>query len=154
MAQAFSFVLLCAGDPKVTVCVKQDGACAAVMAKAENDFSFFGNQENLYARNSGSILKCSREFRENVKPLLSAGQNKFRFSLEDLPAFCSCVLPKIEDLVTMDTQADFCRNTARTTACPVTILIFCLTPDSWERSSFSMGRKSSEGDSVFRDERC
>jgi hypothetical protein len=153
MAQVFSFVLLCAGDPKVTVCVKQDGACAAVMAKAENNFSFFGNQENLYARNSGSILKCSREFRENVKPLLSAGQNKFRFSLEDLPAFCSCVLPKIEDLVTMDDPSGLLQEYSPDD-CPVTILIFCLTPDSWERSSFSMGRKSSEGDSVFRDERC
>ena len=95
-------VRLCTGDPKVIACVNPDGPCASVTTKSEGDFVFFGNQESLYARNDCSILKCSSEFRENVKPLLSAGQDSFRFSLEDLPVFCSCVLPKIEDLVTID----------------------------------------------------
>jgi superfamily II DNA or RNA helicase len=95
-------VQLSTGDPKVVVCVNPDGPCASVTTKIEGGYSFFGNRESLYARNGCSILNCSQKFRKNVKPFLSAGQDSFLFSLDDLPAFCSCVLPKIEDLVTID----------------------------------------------------
>lgn len=101
-ADSRAAVLLSTGNPDVTVQVKSSGSRAAVTVRTEGDFTFFGNRESWYAQNDGGILKCSREFAKNVKPLLASADGTFHFSYHDLPAFCSCVLPKIETLVTVE----------------------------------------------------
>ena len=75
-------------------------ACLELTA-AEGPWGFFGSARNLYAINQGQILRCSGKFREDVYPLLRDGKKEMLLGQNDLPAFCSCVLPEIQDSVTV-----------------------------------------------------
>lgn len=93
-------------DPEAALSLKQQGKTAALQLNVEgNDWMFFGSPQNLYAMGSEQVLRCSKKFQENIYPLLKNGTEEMRLSLSDLPTFCSCVLPEIQDTVSIDDPA-------------------------------------------------
>lgn len=73
----------------------EDGALLEMMSA--KSLKFFGGQNAIYAVESNKLFKCSDAFREKVYPLLAQNTSKMRFAKEDLPTFCSCVLPEISE---------------------------------------------------------
>lgn len=63
---------------------------------------FFGEGQYLYALSDEVLMRCSAEFREKVYPLLAQSQKTMTFSQQDLPTFCGCVLPELQDNVELD----------------------------------------------------
>lgn len=93
-------------DPEIALSLKQQGKAAALRLNVEEgDWSFFGSPQSLYAVGPGQVLRCSRKFQENVYPLLKNGAKEMLLSLSDLPTFCGCVLPEIQDTVSIDDPA-------------------------------------------------
>ncbi len=86
-------------DPQVSLWVEQADKTARLRVDTPCNYRFFGSQQTLYAMGGGALLRCSQEFRERVYPLLAVQRPDMRISLEDLPTFCSCVLPELGDLV-------------------------------------------------------
>lgn len=96
-----STLLLCEGDPQVTLKLFQKENCAGLQIESEN-WHFFGNSHSLYALGESQILRCSEAFREKVYPMVSEGYPDIQLAMEDLSAFCSYVLPAIEGHVTIE----------------------------------------------------
>ena len=94
-------ILLCEGDPQVTLKLQKKENCAGLQIEAE-EYHFFGNSHSLYALGETKILRCSDAFREKVYPLLSQEYPEMQLALADLPTFCSYVLPVIEGYVTVE----------------------------------------------------
>ena len=93
-------------DPETALSLKQRGKVAELRMSVEGgNWTFFGNHQSLYAMGQGQVLRCSRKFRENIYPLLKSGTEEMLLSLSDLPTFCGCVLPEIQDSVTIDDPA-------------------------------------------------
>lgn len=87
-------------DPEVALSLEQRGKAAELRLSIEGgEWSFFGNPQSLYAMGQDQILRCSPKFREAVYPLVQHGTEKMLLSFSDLPAFCGCVLPEIQDAV-------------------------------------------------------
>lgn len=93
-------------DPEASLSLKQSGRAADLHLNVEGgNWKFFGNPQSLYAMGTDQVLRCSRKFQESVYPLLKNGTEDMRLSLNDLPTFCGCVLPEIQDIVTIDDPA-------------------------------------------------
>lgn len=88
-------------DPTVTVNLKGNQSWVDFTIKSKEPLSLFGNSGQLYALGSDRLYRCSPEFRERVGPLLEVRGGQMRIGLDDLPTFCSCVLPEIRELVTL-----------------------------------------------------
>lgn len=89
-------------DPSVSLSVKQKDKLAELSLRSKDgSLRFFGSAQCLYAMAPGQILRCSPKFRQNVYPLLRSGMEKMQLSLSDLPTFCGCVLPEIQDAVSI-----------------------------------------------------
>lgn len=88
-------------DPAVTVGLKGNQSCVDFTIEPKEPLSLFGNSGQLYALGSDRLYRCSPEFRERVGPLLEVRDGRMRIGLNDLPTFCSCVLPAIRELVTL-----------------------------------------------------
>lgn len=92
-----------ARDPETALSLtRRSGAAALKLDTEGGDWRFFGGVQNLYAMGRDQVLRCSRKFRESVYPLLENGVEEMRLSLGDLSIFCGCVLPEIQDAVTID----------------------------------------------------
>lgn len=89
-------------DPRVCIDLEKETDRAYLNVETEKPYRFFGNGRVLYAQSRETLLQCSEEFRERVYPLLEQEQARMQLALEDLPSFCSCVLPQVRDLVTVD----------------------------------------------------
>lgn len=90
-------------DPEVTLSLEKQGGAAKLQARMEEGaWSFFGSPQNLYALGPGWLLRCSQRFREAVYPLLENGTQWMTLALSDLPTFCGCVLPEIQDSVNIE----------------------------------------------------
>lgn len=101
-------VVLEDGDPPVTMSLHRQRDGAALKIELPEDTSFFGNPRVLYAYGAGRLLRCSRDFQERVYPIMRANPvlgRQMRMALSDLPVFCSCVLPEVRDLVTVEDPA-------------------------------------------------
>lgn len=95
-----------ARDPEASISLTRQGRLAQLDLNVKGgDWEFFGNAQNLYAMGQNQILRCSRKFRENVYPLFESGAEVMQLSLSDLSTFCSCVLPEIQDTITIDDPA-------------------------------------------------
>lgn len=90
-------------DPEVSLSVtkQKDYASMRVSVGSSDGWSFFGSAQSLYACGDGMLLRCSQSFREQVYPLLRSGPGRLRLALGDLPVFCSCVLPEIQEAVSI-----------------------------------------------------
>lgn len=97
-------------DPQVTVCLEKQGETAQLKVDTHQDLRFFGSLHSLYAQSDNSILRCSDSFREQVYPLMANGKLQMDLALQDLPVFCSCVLPQIQDAVTVEDSEDLLRE--------------------------------------------
>lgn len=88
------------GDPEVGLSLaRRNEAAVLTLSVAEGPWQFFGSTLNLYAMNAQQVLRCSQRFREDIYPLLQDGKKEMQLSKNDLPTFCSCVLPEIQDTV-------------------------------------------------------
>ncbi len=96
-----STLLLCEGDPSVTLKLFRKENCAGLQIQSE-DYHFFGNSHSLYALGEDRILRCSEAFQEKVYPLLSENYPEMQLAPEDIPAFCGYVLPEIEGYVAIE----------------------------------------------------
>lgn len=94
-------LLFCTEDPQVTLKLRRLENCARLQIEASEHYHFFGNSHSLYALGETRLLRCSEAFREQVYPLLSGEYPEMQLALEDLSTLCSCVLPEIEGLVTV-----------------------------------------------------
>lgn len=91
-----------ARDPRTALSLTRQGRAAVLRLDVEGgDWRFFGSAQNLYALNGDELLRCSQKFRDRVYPLLKSGAEEMLLSFQDLPTFCGCVLPEIQDLVTI-----------------------------------------------------
>lgn len=100
-----STVCFCAEDPKVVVKLKKGRNAARLTVDAGENTRYFGHVGALYALDGTRLLRCSEGFREKVYPLLELRTNELSLAYEDLPDFCGCVLPEIEDLVKVEAPA-------------------------------------------------
>lgn len=90
-------------DPVAALSLTQRGRAVKLQLDVEGGpWKFFGSSQSLYAMGQDQVVRCSPKFRENVYPLLKSGQKNMLLSLSDLPTFCSCVLPEIQDTVTIN----------------------------------------------------
>ena len=89
-------------DPSVTLSLERKDKLAELSLRYEDgSLRFFGSAQSLYAVAPGQILRCSPKFRQNVYPLLRGETEKMQMSLSDMPTFCSCVLPEVQDAVSI-----------------------------------------------------
>lgn len=95
-------VHFCTENPKVSLAVKAKGKGAQLQISITPEVVFFGEGRYLYALSGDALMRCSAEFREKVYPLLAQNQKVMTFSQQDLPTFCGCVLPELQDNVELD----------------------------------------------------
>lgn len=95
-------VLFTEKDPGVSLSLERKDKLAELSLRTQDgSLRFFGSAQRLYAMAPGQILRCSPKFRKDVYPLLRGGTEKMQLSLSDLPTFCGCVLPQIQDAVSI-----------------------------------------------------
>lgn len=90
------------GDPQVNIRLEKQDESAQLTISTDVPAQFFGSVHSLYALCADRLLRCSEVFREQVYPLLEQGQRSMQIALTDLPTFCGCVLPEVEELVTIE----------------------------------------------------
>ncbi len=95
-------VHFCTENPKVSLEIKAKGKGAQLQISTTPASVFFGEGQYLYAFSDETLMRCSPEFREKVYPLLEQSQKTMTFSQQDLPTFCGCVLPELQDYVELD----------------------------------------------------
>lgn len=87
------------GDPQVSIQLKKNKNAAILTIDTPGLYQFFGSKRSLYAYGNNILMRCGSSFHEKVFPLLSQGQSTMQLSFQDLPTFCSCVLPEIGEFV-------------------------------------------------------
>ena len=90
------------GDPAVTLGLSGDGKKVKLSVDTPGELHFFGSRTQLYADTGEKLLRCGEDFRNRVYPLLAERARVMSVSLEDMPVFCGCVLPKLSGLVTVE----------------------------------------------------
>ena len=87
---------------------KKKDAAQLVISGAENT-RFFWDTFRLYAQNESTLRLCSPAFQKKLLPLFGRQVNypdgkpiSMKMGLGDIPTFCSCVLPQIEGLATVE----------------------------------------------------
>lgn len=87
---------------------KKKDAAQLVISGAENT-RFFGDTFRLYAQNESTLRLCGPAFQKKLLPLLGRQAThpdgkpiSMKMGLGDIPTFCSCVLPQIEGLATVE----------------------------------------------------
>ena len=96
------FYALDVRDPETSLSLERNGKLATLSLSVGGDtgeWRFFGSAQSLYAIGPMQLLRCSEKFRKDVYPLLRGGTETMQLSLADLPTFCGCVLPEIQDAV-------------------------------------------------------
>ncbi len=96
-------VVFSEGSPSVSLSLEKQPRVAILKLTTDREWSFFGSSQNLYAFGGNDLLRCNDAFRERMRPLLErCSGNRMQMSFDDLPTFCSVVLPNIEDLVEVE----------------------------------------------------
>ena len=96
-------------DPQITVHLQKKKNMAQVLVKGAEGMAFFGDTFRLYALGGGKLRLCSPAFRKQVFPLLenqktehSSAPLALRMALSDIPSFCACVLPQVQELAAVE----------------------------------------------------
>ena len=97
-------------DPQVKVRLEKQENLAQLTITTDIPAEFFGSTQSLYALSVDKLLRCSEVFRDRVYPLLEQGERSMQIALTDLPTFCSCVLPEVEELVTIEDPDELLQN--------------------------------------------
>ena len=97
-------------DPQVSIVISEQNNAACLNIRTSQNYTFFGSPRSFYAISPSELLRCSETFRENVYPLLRSEQEQMQLSREDLPTFCSCVLPIIRDLVQIEDPGEILQD--------------------------------------------
>lgn len=87
------------GDPEVTLTIKRKKREAEISVATKGKRTLFGNTQSLYAAGCGQLLRCSENFLDNAGPLLRHMDRKMMVAFSDLPTFCSCILPRVQELI-------------------------------------------------------
>lgn len=97
------------GDPEITISLKKKKDAALVTLKGTENLGFFGDSYRLYALEGTKLYACSDAFRRQVYPLLEQRGKvpdgkayTLKMALNDIPAFCACVLPQVIDLAAVE----------------------------------------------------
>ncbi len=92
-------------DPKIKVCLEREGEhLVKIRVVLPEECVFFGSANTLYAMQRYALFRCSEEFINQVYPLFSDGQLQKILVAEDVPTFCSCVLPAIAGRVEIEDE--------------------------------------------------
>ena len=94
--------LFCEANPQLTLRIGARGIHTVIEIEELADIHVFQSSRYLYAVQARRLMRCSQEFREQIYPLIQNGNAMMRISRGDLSAFCSCVLPRIKDFVTVE----------------------------------------------------
>ena len=97
-------------DPRVTVELEKEDGYARLSLETDDRYHPFGNHQSLYLSGKSRLIRCSEEFRTQVYPLLDKGHPVMKMAFEDIPTFCSCVLPKIQGHVELKDPDDLIRD--------------------------------------------
>lgn len=97
-------------DPQVKVQLEKQENLAQLTITTDTPAEFFGSTQSLYALCTDKLLRCSDVFRDRVYPLLEQGERSMQIALTDLPTFCSCVLPEVEELVIIEDPDELLQN--------------------------------------------
>lgn len=87
------------GRPQISVTIRRHSGAAQLQWASREKWSFFGDSNGFYGLSTKQFLRCDAEFQKNVQPLLSNASHTMQLSVEDLPLFCSCVVPRIQNMV-------------------------------------------------------
>ena len=87
------------GDPEFHASFQRLSHSAVLRLESRGLWRFFGSDNQLYATDDRSILRCSADFQERVYPMLQVGSREMYFALSDLSTFCSVVLPDLQGMV-------------------------------------------------------
>ena len=85
--------------PQVSVTIRRHSGGAQLQWDSQEDWRFFGDSSGFYGLSAKQFIRCDAEFQKNVQPLLGSASHIMRLSMEDLPLFCSCVVPRIQNMV-------------------------------------------------------
>ena len=86
------------GSPAVTAAFTRQDGMICLKVKTGDGWKPGGDDARVWVRN-GEIMLCDERFARNVAPLLLGDKSGFCFVYDDMPAFCSLVLPRIRDHV-------------------------------------------------------
>ena len=89
-------ILLLRGDPKVRAEFSRQDGMVLLRAKPEDNWQVIG-ENDLFCQSGNSILLTSEGFGRDIAPLLENAGSLYQFTFKDMPAFCSLVLPRIQD---------------------------------------------------------
>ena len=91
-------VHLLRGDPQVQAAFSRKNDMICLNVSTDGGWALSEDSDRFCFSNK-AITLCTPAFSQNVAPLLRAGGREFRFTCEDMPAFCSLVLPRIRGSV-------------------------------------------------------
>lgn len=99
VAERAESLTLADGDPAVVLSLERRKKTAVLQFLTAEKWELFGNSQVCYALGARRLLRCSGAFRDRLWPLLRHGAAQYQIAYDDLPVFCGCVLPEIEELV-------------------------------------------------------
>ena len=91
-------ISLVRGDPQVLAAFSRGDGMVFLNITTDGDWRVSEGGSRL-CFNDSVVMLCSPAFAQNVSPLLSIEAREFRFTFDDMPAFCSLVLPRIRNYV-------------------------------------------------------
>ncbi len=95
-------ILLTDGDPECSMCIEQVDNSVRLDLGVLSRLGFFGNGITMYTYCDGFLYRCSKEFLDKMTPLLHLSSKELWFTRQELPTFCSCVLPAIGSFVQLE----------------------------------------------------
>lgn len=87
-------ITLFKGDPEVRAVFTRRDGMVYLNVKPEGGWRFLKEGSRLCVAER-AVLLVSEAFAKNVGPLLAGEKSEFRFTFQDMPSFCSLVLPRI-----------------------------------------------------------
>lgn len=98
------------GDPHITLRLERQKDAAILHLPDLDELYFFGNSRQLYAASNCEVMRCSPDFLAQVYPMLKNAASRMTMVLEDLPDFCSVVLPEIRKLVHVEDETELLQD--------------------------------------------
>lgn len=89
-------VKLLKGDPEVRAEFARGDGVVVMNVRSTGNWQSVEDGDRLCCSDD-AVLLCSEQYARGIAPLLRSGAQEYRFTFEDMPSFCSLVLPRIRD---------------------------------------------------------
>lgn len=94
-------------NPHINLVIKRE--TGGYILERDTGFTFLCFRKRIYALSSIGIFKCDEQFAEAADFLQNVyenGEHRLLISEDDMPTFCSCVLPMLEQCFCLDSPAE------------------------------------------------